>query len=103
MDKTKGEKEKTTTAMVTTTTTTTGTTTDMTTAMMTETMATATKCTRMHFQESKSEATLTAKGDFAYIKHGVKQSVFSKGTKLCLSIFSYSKEDIKKINKNSRH
>eukprot|EP00957_Ditylum_brightwellii_P085871 6532741-Ditylum_brightwellii.AAC.1 len=43
-------------------------------------------CTRMFFPDSESEATLTA-----------------KGTKLCLSIFSYSKEDIKKINKTSRN
>ena len=59
-------------------------------------------CTRMFFPESKSEATLTAKGEFVHVKHGVKHRVFSKGTRLCLSIFSYSEEDIKVINKNSR-
>ena len=37
-------------------------------------------CTRMFFLESKSEATLTAKGDFVHVKHGVKHRVFSKGT-----------------------
>eukprot|EP00957_Ditylum_brightwellii_P077989 5928119-Ditylum_brightwellii.AAC.2 len=63
--------------------TTTSTTMDMTTATITymtsdttadktaATMATATYSTRMHFQESKSEATLTAKGEFVHVKHGV--------------------------------
>eukprot|EP00957_Ditylum_brightwellii_P184635 14062194-Ditylum_brightwellii.AAC.1 len=40
-------------------------------------------CTRMHFPESKREATLTAKGHFIHIKHDVKYHVFSKGTRLC--------------------
>eukprot|EP00957_Ditylum_brightwellii_P172078 13100690-Ditylum_brightwellii.AAC.1 len=59
--------------------------------------------TRMLFPDSKSEATLTAKGEFVHVKYGVKHQVFSKGTRLCLSIFSCSEEDIKKINKNSGH
>ena len=56
-------------------------------------------CTRMHFPTEKTEATLTTKGDFVFIKHGVKHHVFSKGTRLCLSIFSYSEEDHKNLNK----
>ena len=58
-------------------------------------------CTKMIFPDLKREATLTAKGEFVYIKHGVKHKVFSKGTRFCLSIFSYSEEDMKKIKKYS--
>eukprot|EP00957_Ditylum_brightwellii_P070078 5322700-Ditylum_brightwellii.AAC.1 len=59
--KTKGEKEKTTTTMVAMTATATDTITYMAMAMIMATMATTSYCTRMHFPESKSEATLTAK------------------------------------------
>ena len=56
-------------------------------------------CTRMIFPDLKCEATVTSKGEFVYVKHSVKHQVFSKGTRFCLSIFSYSEEDMKKNKK----
>eukprot|EP00957_Ditylum_brightwellii_P065944 5000908-Ditylum_brightwellii.AAC.1 len=57
--------------------------------------------TRVIFPEEKKEATLTSLGDMAFVPKRVKHKTSSKGTRVCVTFYSFSEADIKSRKKES--